>query len=77
MHAQLGQVPPAEDGQGGELFIPRPLRTGLTAEPDDPSQTAAPNCRACSVEMAIRASTSQPRPMFDECTWRFMPAAVE
>lgn len=77
MHAQLGHVPPEDDGEAGELFVHRQLRTGLTAEPDDPSQAGVPNCRACSIEMATRSNMPPARLVFEECVWRFIRVAAE
>ena len=77
MHSQLGHVPPDDDGEAGELFIPRQQRAGLTAEADDPSQTAVPKCRACSVQMAVRMAMPPARLMFEDCTWRFITVAAQ
>jgi hypothetical protein len=77
MHSQLGAVPPADDGEGGELFIHRQLRTGLTAEADDPAHAGVPMCRAWSVEIAVRTNLPPARLVFDESAWRFVNIGTE
>lgn len=77
MHAQLGHVPPEEDGKADELFIPRRLRTSLTAEADAPSRRGIPQCVACAVHIAVHGNALRVRLVFEDCTWRFVKASTE
>lgn len=77
MHAQLGNTPPVDDGQEGELFMRRGLRTALTVEADDPAHSGIPRCRACSVELAVLASMAPTQLVVDGSTWRFVRLAGE
>lgn len=76
-HAQLAHVPRVDDGGANELFIPRQLRVGLTAEADDPSQDAVPNCRPCLGEVPMRSKVTGVRLILEHGMWIFAKATAE
>ena len=77
MHAQLGHIPPEDDGMSCELFIVRQLRMGLTSEPDAPSRRGIPRCDACATHIAVHVNAPPLRLVFEDCTWRFVNVAGE